>query len=108
MTGALDERSTGKAMHSTTTYVNPSYSVEEYRTHFDEMLRHATDEKQHVILTRDGEPVAAIIPIEALGLLDHIFEALEDEVDMREVRRIRADEDDESVPWEEVKKNLDL
>lgn len=92
-------------MHSTTTYINPSYSVEDGRTRFDEVLRHATDEKQHVVITQDGEPVAAIIPIEALGLLDHVFEALEDEVDMREVRRIR-DREDEFVPWEEVEKEL--
>ncbi len=95
-------------MHTTRTYTNPVYSVEELGAHFDDVLRHATDEKQHVVLAQNGEPVAAIIPIEALGLLDRVFEALEDEIDMREVRRIRADEDDESVPWEEVKKNLDL
>ena len=108
MIGALDERSTSKVMHSTTTYVNPSYSVEECRTHFDDVMRHATDEKQHVVLTQNGEPVAAVIPIEALGLLDHIFEALEDEVDMREVRRIREDEDAEYVPIEEAFRELGL
>ena len=84
-----------------------SYSTDEARRLFDEVLRHAVGDKQHVVLTQDGEAIAAVIPIEALGLLDRVFEALEDEVDLREAKRIMADEHSEFVPWEEVEQKMD-
>ena len=85
----------------------PTLPTEEVPRRFAEALARATDDKQHVVLTREGEPVAALIPIEALGLLDRVFEALEDEVDLREVYRLR-EEDEETIPWEEVERKLDL
>ncbi len=59
------------------------------------------------MLTRRGAPIAAVIPIEALAILERAIETLEDEIDLREARRILADPGSEFLDWEEAKRELD-
>ena len=45
----------------------------------------------HVILEREGRPVAAVISLRDLNLLDEYIEALEDAVDRVEIARARQE-----------------
>ena len=74
---------------------------------FKEILNRAADDKERVILTRAGKPVAALVPIEDLEWL----EAIEDRVDAEAFRAAKeAFERDggETVPWDQVKRDLGL
>lgn len=60
---------------------------------------------ERVVLTRHGRPVAAVVPVEDLELL----EAVEDARDLDEVRAALADpENRERIGWEELKRQLRL
>jgi prevent-host-death family protein len=69
----------------------------------DTLVR-VTDGKERVIVQHCGQPVAALVPIEDLALL----ERLEDQIDIKEARKILADPTEEYRPWEEVKAELGL
>jgi len=55
------------------------------------------------ILTRRGEPIAAIISMKELKLLQD----LEDQLDIEDAWEAKK-EAGESIPWEELKKELEL
>lgn len=55
---------------------------------------------ERVVLTKHNKPVAALVPMDDLKLL----EALEDRLDLTEVTAILAD--GEFLDWEEVKAKL--
>ncbi len=69
-----------------------------------EVLNQVQFRHERVMLTRKGQPAAAIIPIEDLRLL----EQLEDRLDVEEIERILADESDEWVSLEQAEKELGL
>jgi prevent-host-death family protein len=71
------------------------------RTEFADILNRAAYGGERVILHRHKKPVAAVVPIEDLELL----EQLEDSVDLAEVRK-RLKEP--TIPWSKVKKELGL
>lgn len=69
----------------------------------EKLVDRAIRNEERVLLTRDGRPVAAIVPIEEVELL----ERLEDEYDILMVERaIEEDRGQPSIPWEEVKARL--
>ena len=55
------------------------------------------------VLTRRGEPVAAIISLNELKLLQDI----EDQIDVEDAWKSKK-EPGEPIPWEELKKELEL
>ena len=55
------------------------------------------------VLTRRGEPIAAIVSVNELKLLQH----LEDQIDIEDAWEAKK-EAGESIPWEELKKELEL
>ena len=55
------------------------------------------------VLTRRGEPIAAIVSMKDLNLLQD----LEDQIDIEDAWEAKK-EAGESIPWEELKKELDL
>ena len=70
---------------------------------FDELLRRAVHDRERVILTEDGKPVAALVPFEDAEFL----EAWEDEIDLRTAEAVMADpEASKTRPWDEVAKEL--
>ena len=59
--------------------------------------------KEAFILTRRGEPLAALVSVDDLKVLQE----LEERMDVDEAWQARA-ESEETVSWEELKKELDL
>lgn len=71
------------------------------RTEFADILNRAAYAGERVILHRHNKPVAAVVPIEDLEILEQI----EDRADLEEVRK-RLKEP--TVPWSKIKKDLGL
>jgi PHD/YefM family antitoxin component YafN of YafNO toxin-antitoxin module len=65
---------------------------------------------ERVVVVRDGEHVAAIIPAEELALLERLIEEAEDRIDVEAARQALDDIEagrDCTVPWEEARQRLD-
>ncbi len=77
----------------------------EARDAFGETLNRVAYGKERVVLSRRGKPLAALVPLEDLALL----EQLEDRLDLEEARKALADpQNRERIPWEGVKAELGL
>jgi len=58
-------------------------SMTEAQENFSELLRRVAADKERIVLTRAGEELVAVVPIEDLALV----EALEDRADIEEARK---------------------
>jgi prevent-host-death family protein len=82
-----------------------SKRISEARSEFSDLVNRAAYRHERVLLTRHGKAVAAIISADDLELL----EALEDRDDLEAARAALADpENQEEIPWEQVKADLGL
>jgi prevent-host-death family protein len=80
-------------------------STVEARENFSDLLNRSAYGKERVVLTRRAKGVVAVVPIEDLNLL----EALEDRLDLEDIEKALADpENKKAIPWEKVKKDLEL
>ena len=80
-------------------------SVSEARETFAELVNRAAYGHERVLVARRGRPVAAIVPIEDIELLEQV----EDELDLEAAREALADpENAVPIPWEQVKADLGL
>jgi prevent-host-death family protein len=82
-------------------------SCAEARDHFDDLLDRAVKQKERVVLTRRGKPVAALVPIGDVEFL----EAIEDLLEAEEYRRAKeefAQSGEAAVPWEKIKAEFGL
>jgi prevent-host-death family protein len=82
----------------------PKRNATQVRDEFADTIHRAADKKERIIVHRRGKPVAAVVPIEDLRLL----EELEDRVDQEEARRILADPTEDFRPWKEARQELGL
>ena len=74
--------------------------ISEARGEFSDLVNRAAFGGERVLLTRHGKPVAAIVPVHDLELL----EALEDRADLDSVREALADPANaEPIAWDQVK-----
>jgi prevent-host-death family protein len=71
------------------------------RSEFADIVNRAAYAGERVIVHRRKKPVAAVVPLEDLALL----EELEDRMDLEEARK-RLKEP--TVPWSKIKKDLGL
>jgi prevent-host-death family protein len=74
-----------------------SVSATAARQSFSESLNRAAYGGERVVIQRHGKPIAAVVPIEDLRLL----EEAEDAQDLRALRRARKEKG--RIPWEDVK-----
>ena len=80
----------------------PDISTGEARNNLATVVNRVTFGKERVTLTRRGKPVAAVVPLEDVELL----EALEDRLDLETARE--AMREPGAVPWEKIKADLGL
>ena len=79
--------------------------ISEARGEFSDMVNRAAYRGERVLITRHGKPIAAVVSAGDLALL----EALEDRADMDAIDAALADPDNqEEIPWEQVKAELGL
>ena len=71
------------------------------RATFSDIVNRAAYAKERVIVHRRKKPVAAVVPLEDLELLERI----EDRIDLEEARK-RLNEP--TIPWAKIKKQLGL
>lgn len=75
------------------------------RNAFADVINKVAYGAERVVIERRGKPVAAVIPVEDLRLL----ELLEDHLDIGAARKALADPKNRvRVPWEKVKADLGL
>ena len=70
---------------------------------FATILNRVVDGKERIVLHRDGKPVAVVIPVEDLKLLERLIEEEEDRIDLARAERVLSDPNQEWIPWEQVK-----
>jgi prevent-host-death family protein len=81
------------------------YPITTAREQFADLLNRVAYGHERVRIVRRGRGLAAVVPIEDLALI----EALEDELDLEDVRRALADPGNRMpIPWEKVKAELKL
>jgi len=81
------------------------HRISEAREQFATIVNRVAFGGERVRLTRHGKAVAAVVPIEDVEFL----EDLEDEIDLELAREALADpENQTTIPWEEVKRDLGL
>ncbi|MGA9042874.1 MAG: type II toxin-antitoxin system Phd/YefM family antitoxin [Terriglobales bacterium] len=80
----------------------PKLTASSARQNFSEIVNRAAYGGERTIVHRRKKPVAAVVPIADLELL----EKLEDELDIRAARK--ALKDPATISWETVKKKLRL
>ncbi len=76
-----------------------SYSTSTARVQFADIVNRAEYAGERTIVHRRKKPVAAVVPIEDLELI----EQYEDELDRRLIRKARKER---SIPWEQVEREL--
>jgi prevent-host-death family protein len=81
--------------------MNRKFTTSTARAAFADIVSRAEYAGERTILHRRHKPVAAIVPIEDLELI----ERYEDELDRRLIRKARKEK---SIPLEQVKKELGL
>jgi prevent-host-death family protein len=81
--------------------VSAKLTASEARQNFSDILNRAAYGGERVIVHRGKKPVAAVVPMEDLEMLEQI----EARVDLEEVRK-RLKEPD--IPWSKIKKELGL
>jgi len=75
------------------------------RSRFSEIVNRTAFGGERVVVTRRGKPLAALVPIEDLALL----EELENRTDARDFRvALKAARRETAVPWGELKRQLGL
>lgn len=72
------------------------------RDEFADLLNRVSYRKERLLIERHGKPVAALVPVEDLALL----EALEDRLDLEAARE--ALKEPGTTPWKQVKARLGL
>jgi len=73
------------------------------RKKFANIINRVAFGNESFVLTRRGEPVAAIVSMRELSLLQE----LEDNIDIEDAWKAK-NEPGEQIPWEDLKKELEL
>ncbi|HVP53566.1 MAG TPA: type II toxin-antitoxin system Phd/YefM family antitoxin [Candidatus Eisenbacteria bacterium] len=80
----------------------PKLTASSARQNFSDMVNRAAYGGERIIVHRRKKPVAAVVPIQDLELIERI----EDEIDLAAARR--ALKEPGTIPWETVRKKLRL
>jgi antitoxin YefM len=65
--------------------------VREFRTKLSELLSDVADRRDHVLVTRNGKPAAALVPIDEYEALEETAEILSDQATLAAIEAGLAD-----------------
>jgi antitoxin YefM len=81
--------------------------VREFRTKLSELLSDVADRRDHVLVTRNGKPAAALVPIDEYEALEETAEILSDPDAIAAIETGLAElERDETVTLEDLRREL--
>ena len=81
--------------------------VREFRTKLSELLSDVADRRDHVLVTRNGKPAAALVPIDEYEALEETAELLSDSDAIAAIEAGLAElERGETVALEELRREL--
>ncbi|MGI8580007.1 MAG: type II toxin-antitoxin system Phd/YefM family antitoxin [Solirubrobacteraceae bacterium] len=81
--------------------------VRELRSNLAELLSDVADRREHVVVTRNGRPAAALVPVDEYEALEETAEILSDPDVLRSLDGGLAELDaDETVSLDEVRREL--
>jgi prevent-host-death family protein len=81
--------------------------VREFRTKLSELLSDVADRRDHVLVTRNGKPAAALVPIDEYEALEETAEILSDPDAVAAIEAGLAElERDETVTLEDLRGEL--
>ena len=81
--------------------------VRELRANLSALLSDVVDRREHVVVTRNGRPAAALVPIEEYEALEETAEILSDPATLAAIDEGLAEaEQGETVTLEEVRREL--
>lgn len=83
-------------------------SVAEARKDLAGIINRATYAHERTVITRHDTDVAAVISIDELRLLDALIERWEDEQDIADANETLLEAREDNIPWESIKRDLDL
>ena len=86
-------------------------SAADFRNNTATTLNRVAYGKEHILLGRRGKPIAAIIPVEELKLLEKLLERYEDQVDIDAADKALKEaktKGEKALRREDVKKSLGL
>ncbi|MCI0442242.1 type II toxin-antitoxin system Phd/YefM family antitoxin [bacterium] len=78
------------------------------RDDFSEIINRVAYGKEHVILTRRGKDLAALVPADELDLFRSVIEKLEDELDIAEAKKRLANKKEIPIPYKILRKEMGL
>jgi antitoxin YefM len=81
--------------------------VREFRSKLSELLSEVADGRDHVLITRNGRPAAALVPIDEYEALEETAEILSDPDALAAIETGLAElERDETVNLEDLRREL--
>jgi antitoxin YefM len=81
--------------------------VREFRTRLSELLGDVADRRDHVLVTRNGKPAAALVPIDEYEALEETAEILSDSATLSAIEAGLADlAQGDSVSLDELRQDL--
>ncbi len=79
----------------------------EFRSNLSRLLGDVADRREHILITRNGRPAAALVPIDEYEALEETAELLSDPGALRAVETGSAElERDESLSLEDLRREL--
>ena len=82
--------------------------VREFRTNLSSLLSDVADRRDHVLVTRNGKPAAALVPIDEYDALEETAEILSDSETLAAIEAGLAElSRDETVTLEDLRAELD-
>ncbi len=81
--------------------------VREFRSNLSELLSDVADRRDHILVTRNGRPAAALVPIDEYEALEETAEILSDPDTLAAIETGLAEiERGETVTLEEIRRDL--
>src|SRR5271165_1195499 len=91
----------------TLTAVAKTVPVREFRTKLSEILSDVADRRDHVLVTRNGKPAAALVPIDEYEALEETAEILSDSATLAAIEAGLAElARDDSVTLDDLRHEL--